>query len=258
MITRTRHRLAVLAAVVAGSLALSGCSTSPSQAASKRTVVVFAAASLQESFTALAHTFEAEHPGVTVKLNFAGSDTLASSIDAGAPVDVFAAASPKAMAIVTDAGNSTGKPVTFARNQLEIAVAPGNPRRITSLADTAVAGTKLVLCAATVPCGAAAGKAYAAAGLSPKPVSLELDVKAVLNKVALREADAGLVYVTDVRAAHGKVTGVTFSESAQALATYPIVAVGTGRDRADGSAFIAFVRSTAGQDVLATNGFLPP
>ncbi|MDP9240804.1 MAG: molybdate ABC transporter substrate-binding protein [Actinomycetota bacterium] len=239
---------------------LTGCgkASSDKSAAPKKTVVVFAAASLKESFTTIAKEYEAEHPGVTVKLNFAGSDSLAASINAGAPVDVFAAASPKTMAIVTDAKHGTGEPKTFTRNQLEIAVAPGNPKHIAGLADTAKAGTKLVLCAATVPCGAAAQKAYDAAGLKPKPVSFELDVKSVLNKVQLGEADAGLVYVTDVKAAGGKVDGVNFPESAKAIATYPIVGVDTGKDSADGKSFIDFVLSKSGQDVLTGNGFLSP
>lgn len=244
--------------LLAAAVVLTGCNSSAASksATPKRTVVVFAAASLKESFTAIAKQYEAKHAGVTVKLNFAGSDTLAASINAGAPVDVFAAASPKTLAIVTDAKHGKGEPATFARNQLEIAVAPGNPKHVAGLTDTAKAGTKLVLCAATVPCGAAAQKAYAAAGVQPKPVSFELDVKSVLNKVELGEADAGLVYVSDVKTAGGKVDGIAFPESAKAIATYPIVGVDTGKDSADGKAFIAYVLSPAGQQVLTGNGFL--
>ncbi|PZS29291.1 MAG: molybdate ABC transporter substrate-binding protein [Pseudonocardiales bacterium] len=254
--------IAVTGAVLAAVLLLTGCGTSSSSTSSapkaKKTVVVFAAASLKEAFTSLGTSFEAKHPGVTVKFNFAGSDTLAASIDAGAPVDVFAAASTKTLGTVTDAKHGIGSPTTFARNQLEIAVPRGNPRHIASLADTTKSGTKLVLCAATVPCGAAAAKAYAAAKLTPKPASFELDVKSVLNKVQLGEADAGLVYVTDVKAAAGKVDGAPFPESAKAIATYPIVGVDTGKDAAEGKAFIDYVLSKTGQDVLAADGFLMP
>ena len=156
-------------------------------------------------------------------LNFGGSDTLAAAITGGAPVDVFAAASTKTMTTVTAADDGAGTPVTFAKNELEIAVPPSNPAKIASLADTVKTGVKLVTCAATVPCGAAATKAYAAAKLTPKPVSLEPDVKSVLTKVELNEADAGIVYQTDVLAAGAKVTGINFPEAAQAIATYPIV-----------------------------------
>jgi molybdate transport system substrate-binding protein len=258
-----KHRAtpaSVIAVVVAGALLLAGCggSNSTKSTATKRTVVVFAAASLNESFTSLAHSFEAKHPGLTVKLNFAGSDTLAASINAGAPVDVFAAASTKTMGKVTAAKHEIGSPTIFAGNQLVIATAPGNPRHIASLADTAKGGIKLVLCAATVPCGAAAVKAYAAAGVKPKPASLELDVKSVLNKVELREADAGLVYVTDALAAGGRVGSAGFPESAKTITTYPIVGVDTGKNAADGKSFVAYVLSKSGKNVLAADGFLMP
>lgn len=251
-----KRRLAALA----GCLLLAGCGNSGSSATQQRTVVVFAAASLKESFTTIAHDFEAKHPGVTVKLNFAGSDTLAAEINGGAPVDVFASASPKTMELVTltHAKRGIGQPKTFTRNQLEIVVPPGNPKHITDLADTAKPGIKLVICAISVPCGAVTQRVYAAARLQARPASLELDVKSVLNKVELGEADAGLVYVSDVKTAGGKVSGVTFPESNNVIATYPIVGINTGKDPADGKAFIAFVLSKDGQDVLTGNGFLPP
>lgn len=250
---------ALLSCALAGALALTGCGHSPSKpATAQRTLVVFAAASLKESFTTIAGAFEVRHPGVHVKLNFGGSDTLAASINAGAPADVFAAASPKTLAIVTGARHGRGSPATFARNRLEIAVPPGNPGHITSLADTIRTGTKLVLCAPTVPCGAAALKAYTAARLTPRPVSQELDVKAVLTKVELKEADTGLVYVTDVHAAGSKVTGVDFPEAAKVITSYPIVGATTGKDPADATAFIAYVLGPGGRTALVTDGFLPP
>jgi molybdate transport system substrate-binding protein len=259
-VSRRRANIAAtLAALLAGALLLTGCGHPASRSGGvNRTAVVFAAASLTESFTTIAHRFEAKHPGVHVKLNFAGSDTLAASINAGAPVDVFAAASPKTLALVTTARHGSGQPVTFARNRLAIAVPPGNPKHIASLADTLRSGTKLVLCANAVPCGSAARKAYALAGLKPKPVSEELDVKAVLTKVELGEADAGLVYVSDVHAAGAKAAGVDFPESAKVLSSYPIVGVNTGKDPADGKAFLAYVLSPAGRDVLTGDGFLKP
>ena len=119
-------------------------------------MTVFAAASLQESFTTLGKEFEKAHPGTKVTFSFGGSDTLAASITGGAPADVFAAASPKTMAIVTDAKDASGTPATFVRNQLEIATLPGNPEKIASLKDLTKSGLKVVLCDKTVPCGAAA------------------------------------------------------------------------------------------------------
>ena len=222
------------------------------------TIVVSAASSLTGTFTAIAKAFEAAHPGSKVTLNFAGSDALAAQITGGAGVDVFAAASPKTMATVTDAKDGIGAPLNFVRNELEIAAPPSNPKKIATLADTTKSGVKLVLCAAAVPCGAAATKAYAAAKLTAKPVSLEQDVKSVLTKIELNEADAGIVYETDVKAAGSKVTGIPFPEAAQAIATYPIVGVTTGKNPAGGAAFIAYVLSPAGQAVLQAAGFLKP
>jgi molybdate transport system substrate-binding protein len=222
------------------------------------TVVVSAASSLKETFTQLARQFEQAHPGTRVTLNFGGSDALAAQITAGAGVDVFAAASTKTMEVVTAAKDAVGSPTNFAKNKLEIAVPPSNPGQITTLADTTKSGVKLVLCVATVPCGAAATKAYAAAQLTPKPVSLEQDVKSVLTKVELKEADAGIVYQTDVQAAGGKVTGVPFAQADEALATYPIAVVTTGNNATGGAAFVAYVLSADGESVLDSAGFLAP
>jgi molybdate transport system substrate-binding protein len=238
--------------------ATSAPATSSAAAPVTGTVIVSAASSLKDTFTTLATQFEAAHPGVKVTLNFAGSDALAAQITGGAPVDVFAAASTKTMATVTDAKDGLAAPVNFVQNELEIAVPPSNPAKVATLADTARSGVKLVLCAAAVPCGAAATKAYAAAKLTPKPVSLEQDVKSVLTKVELNEADAGIVYQTDVKAAGSKVTGIPFPEAAQAIATYPIVGVTTGKNASGGAAFIGYVLSPAGASVLSAAGFLKP
>jgi len=260
---------------VAVLLALSACSSSdadtsssssssssgPSSSASPElsgTVTVFAAASLQESFTALGKEFEEAHPGTKVTFNFGGSDTLAASITAGAPADVFASASPKTMAIVTDAKDASGTPATFARNQLEIATLPGNPDKIASLKDLTKSGLKVVLCDKTVPCGAAAQKSLDASDLKLTPVSYEQDVKAALTKVELKEADAAVVYKTDVNAAGDKVEGVDFPESADAINDYPITLLKDAPNSAAAQAFIALVQSAEGQQVLTAAGFLKP
>ncbi|UUU31706.1 molybdate ABC transporter substrate-binding protein [Streptomyces sp. CA-210063] len=245
---------------------LSACSSSDeaSPAASgssdelSGTVTVFAAASLKESFTTLGKRFEEEHPGTKVTFNFGGSDSLAASITGGAPADVFASASPKTMAIVTDAGDASGAPATFVRNQLEIVTLPGNPDRIASLKDLTESGLKVVLCDKEVPCGAATQKALEASGLKLTPVSYEQDVKAALTKVELKEADAAVVYKTDVQAAGDKVEGVDFPESADAVNDYPIALLKDAPNADAAEAFIELVRSAEGRQVLTGAGFLEP
>ena len=222
------------------------------------TVTVFAAASLKESFTALGKTFEKEHPGTKVAFNFGGSDALAASITSGAPADVFAAASPKTMKTVTDAKDAKGTPVTFVRNQLEIATLPGNPKKIKTLKDLTRSGLKVALCAKEVPCGSAAQKALTAPRLELTPVSNEQDVKGALTKVQLKEVDASVVYKTDVKAAGGKVAGVEFPESEQAINDYPIAPLKNAQNAEAATAFIALVKSAQGQKVLGQAGFLKP
>ncbi|MBY8864954.1 MULTISPECIES: molybdate ABC transporter substrate-binding protein [Streptomyces] len=270
-VRRTRT-LQVAGAGAAALLALSACSSSddssdgsssPSAGASgasklSGTVTVFAAASLKESFTTLGKEFEQQHPGTKVSFNFGGSDTLAASITSGAPADVFAAASTKTMKIVTDKGDAAGTPATFVRNQLEIATLPGNPDKISSLKDLTKSGLKVVLCDKTVPCGAAAQKALDASGLKLTPVSYEQDVKSALTKVELKEADAAVVYKTDVHAAGDKVEGVEFPESAKAVNDYPIALLKDAHNAEAAKAFIALVQSAEGQKVLNQAGFLKP
>jgi len=266
---RTRRTLQVAGAGAAALLALSACSSddsassgsSASATASDKLsgeVTVFAAASLKESFTTLGKEFEKAHPGTKVTFNFGGSDSLAASITGGAPADVFASASPKTMKIVTDAGDASGTPATFVRNQLEIATLPGNPDKIASLKDLTKSGLKVVLCDKEVPCGSAAQKALDASGLKLTPVSYEQDVKAALTKVELKEADAAVVYKTDVNAAGDKVEGVDFPESAGAVNDYPITLLKDSQNTEAAQAFITLVRSAEGQQVLTEAGFLKP
>ncbi|MGW0999634.1 molybdate ABC transporter substrate-binding protein [Streptomyces sp. NPDC002520] len=238
----------------------SGTSDSPSAGAAKLsgTVTVFAAASLKESFTTLGKEFERQHPGTKVSFNFGGSDTLAANITGGAPADVFAAASPKTMKIVTAKSDALGTPATFVRNQLEIATLPGNPDKVSSLKDLTKSGLKVVLCDKTVPCGAAAQKALDAGKVKLTPVSYEQDVKSALTKVELKEADAAVVYKTDVKAAGGKVEGVEFPESTQAINDYPIALLKNAPNAQAAKAFIALVQSAEGQKVLTEAGFLKP
>lgn len=269
---RTTRSLQVAGVSAAALLALSACSSSddssdasstPKSSASSSpkltgTVTVFAAASLKESFTSLGKEFEQAHPGTKVTFSFGGSDTLAASITSGAPADVFAAASPKTMAIVTDKKDAATTPATFVRNQLEIATLPGNPDKVASLKDLTKSGLKVVLCDKTVPCGAAAQKALDASHLKLTPVSYEQDVKSALTKVELKEADAAVVYKTDVKAAGDKVEGVEFPESADAINDYPIALLKDAHNAEAAKAFIALVQSPEGQKVLTAAGFLKP
>ncbi|MDQ0764539.1 molybdate ABC transporter substrate-binding protein [Streptomyces canus] len=268
---RNRRTLQVTGAGAAALLAVSACSSSGSGSSSTTsdssastsdklsgTVTVFAAASLEESFTTLGKQFERAHPGTKVTFSFGGSDSLAASITGGAPADVFASASPKTMKIVTDAGDASGTPATFVRNQLEIATLPGNPDQVASLKDLTNPDLKVVLCDKEVPCGAAAQKALDASGLKLTPVSYEQDVKAALTKVELKEADAAVVYKTDVHAAGDKVGGVEFPESADAVNDYPVTVLKGAQNTDAAKAFIALVRSTEGQKVLTDAGFLKP
>lgn len=273
-LTRTS---AVVAAVVGAALVLAGCgsSSSPSAASTTATsvspvtgsaggtavdgnITVFAAASLKAPFTKLGAAFEAAHPGVKVAFVFAGSSDLVTQITAGAPADVFASADTTNMTKVTTAGDNAGNPVNFATNVLEIATPPGNPAGIRSFADLARRGTKVVVCAPQVPCGAATKKVQDATGTSISAVSEEQSVTDVLGKVISGEADAGVVYVTDVKGAGAKVTGVEFPESSKAVNNYPIVNLKNAASPGTAAAFSAFVTSTAGRQVLAAAGFGAP
>ncbi|GAB2823180.1 molybdate ABC transporter substrate-binding protein [Lentzea nigeriaca] len=241
--------------VLAFVLLLAGCSTAqPSP--STPNITVFAAASLTESFQKLGKEFEAAHPGTKVTFNFGGSSALAQQINQGAPADVFASAAPANMKQVTDTGAITAAPTTFAKNTLQIAVPQGNPGKVTDLADFAKADLKIALCAEQVPCGAAAKKVFAAAGVTAAPDTLEQDVKAVLTKVSLGEVDAALVYRTDVRAAGAKVEGKDFAEASGAVNDYPIAPL--AKAPAEAKDFVNFVLSERGRAVLTEAGFAAP
>ena len=236
----------IIAALV---LALAGCAAEAPAPETEEpqltgTVTVFAAASLTESFEAIADAFEDANPGVDVVFSFGGSSGLATQIVEGAPADVFAAASPATM----EASGVTESTV-FATNVLEIAVPAGNEAGVTGLDDFANAELAIALCAVEVPCGAASAKLLSETGITPSVDTYEQDVKAVLTKVELGEVDAGLVYVTDVQAAGSGVEGI---EVDSAPVDYPIAAL---TDSEAAAAFIAFVLSDEGQAILAAAGF---
>jgi molybdate transport system substrate-binding protein len=220
-------------------------------------LTVFAASSLTEAFATIVARFEAQHPGTTVRFDFDASSTLAEQITQGAPADVFASASAKNMQQVTKAEDAA-PPTDFAKNTLEVAVPPKNPGSITKVADLAKRGVKVAVCQPQVPCGAIAQQVFTKAGITVRPATLEPDVKSTLAKVELGEVDAGLVYVTDVRAAAAKVSGVRIPASVNAATTYPIAPLTHSANPAAAKAFVQYVLSPAGRKVLTADGFLAP
>jgi molybdate transport system substrate-binding protein len=253
-----------LLVIAASALLLAGCAApAPEPTATEQpdaltgTVTVFAAASLTETFDALAAEFEADHAGVDVVLSYGGSSGLATQISEGAPADVFAAANESTMKTMVDAGDVGGTTV-FTTNTLELVVPAGNPAGVTGLADLANADLAIALCDPAVPCGSAAQALLDAAGITAVPDTLEEDVKAVLTKVELGEADAGLVYITDVRAAGDAVEGIEVPEAQDVINRYPIALL-TGAPNPDAAqAWVDFVLSEVGQQALADAGFVAP
>ncbi|GGO90777.1 molybdate-binding protein [Nocardioides phosphati] len=215
-------------------------------------LTVYAASSLKPAFDQLGSTFEDAHPGTLVDFNYAGSSDLVAQIEQGAPADVFASADTKNMEKL---GAAAVDPADFATNTLEIAVPPDNPAHVTRLDDLARPGVQLVTCAPQVPCGAAAALVEAGAKLDWKPVSEEQSVADVLGKVESGEADAGLVYVTDVKAAGDKVEGIEIPAAVNATNTYPIASLEGAKDADLAAAWVAYVTGPAGQRVLREYGF---
>jgi molybdate transport system substrate-binding protein len=249
---------AVAALLAALALGLAACgdasgSMEEGETAEQRELMVFAAASLTEVFTRFGEDLEAGRPGLKVTFNFAGSNDLVTQLQHGAPADVLATADTGTMA---KAGEFVVEPQAFAGNKLVIVVAPGNPKGITGLAGLSSKDVKVVLAAPEVPAGKYAGEVLSRAGVHVDPVSLEVTVKGVLTKVALGEADAGIVYVTDVAAARGDVDGVAIPGDENVIATYPIATVAASVYPDDAQAFLDLVLSVEGQKVLADHGFL--
>jgi molybdate transport system substrate-binding protein len=218
---------------------------------------VFAAASLTEAFTKLGQQFEAAHKGDTVKFSFGPSSGLAAQITSGAPADVFASAAPANMQQVVSAGDASN-PQNFVKNKMEVAVPPNNPGKVTSVNDLAKSSVKVALCQPQVPCGTVAAEVFKNAGITVKPVTLQPDVKSVLTQVETGNVDAGMVYVTDVMSAGTKVKGVTISASDNASTLYPIATISSSKHKSEAQAFMNYVLSPAGQQVLAAAGFEKP
>lgn len=249
---RRQAAVAVVATLVA--TGLGGCA----QETAGTTLTVHAAASLAPSFERLGAEFEAQHDDVDVVLNVAGSSDLVAQVGQGAAGDVMALADEAQMARAVSDDLVADEPVDFATNSLTIVVPAGNPAGVRTLADLTDPELAVVLCAPQVPCGAAAVRAEEAAAVDVRPVSEEQSVTDVLSKVVLGEADAGLVYVTDVERAGDAVEGIDLAESAQAVNTCPVAVLADSAEPELAAEFVALVRSTTGRRVLTAAGFGPP
>lgn len=231
-----------------------GCdSSSPSD-----DITVFAAASLTDAFTAIGETFMAENPDRSVTFSFAASSELVAQVLDGAPADVVATADLITMDRLTAADTTASTPHVFARNRATIAVAAGNPLGITGLVDLTDDDLILVVCAPEAPCGRYANQLLANAGIAPTPDSFERNPRAVLTKVALGEADVGIVYETDIAAADGDVDAVPIPSDTNIVAEYPIVTITRSAEPGAAQDFIDIVLSPAGLAILADHGFTSP
>ncbi len=243
---------------VAGDVGGAGAGAASSEAGAAGHITVFAAASLTDVFGDLGDAFEAAHPGATVDLSFGPSSGLVTQVTEGAPADVVATASRATMDDLVEADALDGDPQPFATNALELAVPPGNPGEVDDLSDLADDDLVVALCAEEVPCGSFAREALDRAGVEPSVDSDEQDVRALLTKVEADEVDVGIVYATDVVAAGDGVEGIAIPAEQNVEATYPIAVPGQAGDVQTARAFIDFVLSDDGQDVLADAGFGPP
>jgi molybdate transport system substrate-binding protein len=221
-------------------------------------IVVSAAASLTDVLPVIAAGFEKRYPGTSLRFNFGGSPQLVEQVNAGAPVDVLATASESSMAKAV-AARSVSRPLLFAKNSMAIAMPPGNRANVTSLRSLQDPAIKTAACAPAVPCGVATTALLTLNRLTIKPVTLELDVRSVLGKVMADEVDAGIVYVTDVRAAGRKVTSIAIPAGQNVTTTYPIAIVTSAPNPVGAAAFVSYVRyTTSAQEILRAYGFAKP
>ena len=260
---KPRVRGCLLAGAIGCLLLLAGCGNSGRPVSSIQAELsgpanIAAAASLSAAFDQEKANFQRLHPKVRLQMIYAGSQALSYQIQSTAPVDVFASADTALMQQLVPGWVTPGSPRAFAGNLLEIVVPPGNPRGIHALADLVKQGVTLVLCAPSVPAGMYGNQALAAAGLTPHPASLALSVTNALTAVQTGNADASIVYVTDVLAGGHSVSGVPIPDAQNVLATYPIAALRTAQHPAIAKAFVDYILSPPGQATLKRFGFLPP
>jgi len=254
-----QFRSACVAGLTAA-LLLGACGSSSKTAATgpsgklTGSITVLAGSSLTKGFAGLAEEFQAAHPGTKIEFSFGSSSDLEKSIEQGAPADVFASADQKNMEKLVSAGDNSGAPVDFAKNRLEIAVEKENPEHIATLSDLTKPGLTVVLCDPSVPCGKYAARVLNNAKVKLTPKSLEASVKATLSKVELGEADAAIVYVSDVTSS-GKVDGVKIPDDVNVPATLPIVALKGSRNAALAKAWVDFVVAHQ-SELVSKYGFL--
>ncbi|MGH3444049.1 MAG: molybdate ABC transporter substrate-binding protein, partial [Nocardioidaceae bacterium] len=248
--------LTVLAMLAGGCSSRGG--TGGAKGAAGGMLTVLAAASLTESFTSLARTFEHQHPGVHVRLSFDSSATLAEQVTQGAPADVLATADTRTMHTVVAAHLNAAKPRLFATNTLVLVIPKANPGHVQRFADIEKPGVSYVMCVPSAPCGALTRQELDANHVTAKPVSQEVDVKAVLTKVTLGQADAGFVYATDAESARDKVDALPIPKSGRFVNQYPITTVkGSARPEL-AKAWVDLVLSHRGRQVLGRYGFGAP
>jgi molybdate transport system substrate-binding protein len=246
----------VLAALVALAAITGGCGNDDEP--SSATLTVFAAASLTGAFTELGGAFTSANPSIPVTFNFAGSSALATQIAEGAPADVFASADVDNMAKLTDAGDTASEPVVFTTNLAQIIVEPGNPNGVAGVADLANDDLIVISCAPQVPCGRYARQILDNAGVTVTFKSLEENVRAVVSKVVMGEADAGIVYATDVINAGDAAEGVEIPAHVNVVADYPIAVTRQAAKPEAAQAFVDFVVSDTGRAILESYGFVSP
>ena len=241
------RKLRTMGAFIACGLIAAACGSDKSTTAATTSasrldggITVLAASSLTKGFTALGTEFESQHPGTKITFSFGSSSDLETQIEQGAPADVFASADQKNMDKLVTAKANAAAPVDFVRNKLEIAVEKGNPKQIASLADLTKSGMIVVLCDSSVPCGKFADEVLANANVKVTPKSREASVKATLSKVELGEADAAIVYVSDV-ASSGKVDGVQIPDSVNVVTMLPVVALKGSKHPTFAQAWVDFV-----------------
>ncbi|MEO3973295.1 molybdate ABC transporter substrate-binding protein [Streptomyces sp. CAU 1734] len=218
-------------------------------------LTVLAASSLTDVFETAGAAYEKSHPGTDLTFSFAGSQELAAQVRQGAPADVLVTADTKTM---DGLRAETGTPAVIARNRLVIVTTEGNPERIDALGDLADSGLKVVLAAPEVPVGRYSAQVLDAAGVKVRPVSQEPNVRAVLSKVELGEADAGIVYKTDADGARDKVDAIEIPDAQNAIARYPAATLKTSEHSAAAAAFVAWLGGPEAQKILREAGFQQP
>ncbi|MFF2777588.1 molybdate ABC transporter substrate-binding protein [Streptomyces sp. NPDC058052] len=256
---RRRAAGAVLTAALLVPLAACGDDAADRSGASGSTagttLTVLAAASLTDVFTTAGAAYEKSHPGTKLTFSFAGSQELVAQVSQGSPADVLVTADTKSMDKVKA---DTGTPTVIAKNRLVIATGEGNPHKVDDLKDLADPKLKVVLAAPEVPAGKYSEQILEKQGITVKPVSQEPNVRAVLSKVEMGEADAGLVYRTDAAGAAGKVDAVEIPDDRNAVAQYPAATLKDSKHGDAAAAFVTWLSSPEGQKILQDAGFQKP